>query len=329
MSLKDSYGRYVTQARISLNSSSSCNFSCNFCHKEGIEESESVIITPKEIERVVNILNNFGINTIKLTGGEPMLRKDIAEIVERINCIGSKEISLTTNGTNLVKYAQDLKSRGLNRVNISLHTLNENTFKIITGVNKLNQTIKAIEASIDANLVPVKINITLLRGINNDEVYDLIEFSRSLGGGKTNVLQIIELVYTQQDYFTKYHFPLNSVEDYLKRNCFTSTESMMRRRPKYELSNGVTVEIVKPMHNSLFCNGCNRLRITHDGKFKPCLLRSDNTFDFLTPMRNGADDSRIIEIFKKSIAIREPFFKTNDNETNTFGTIFSHECTQI
>lgn len=314
MAIVDPFGRTVTQARISLNGSSMCNFKCNFCHKEGIEESNGSLMTPEEIERITRIMSLFGVNRIKLTGGEPMLRRDIVEIVERISRVGLKEISLTTNGTNLTRSARKLKERGLSRVNISLHSLSRERFKLITGVDRFNETLESVRASIDAGLLPVKINTTLLRGVNEDEVEDLVEFSHSLGGGKTNVLQIIELVLTEQGYYRKYHYPLDSVEDYLKKNAVVSTERVSHRRPKYELPNGVTVEVVRPMHNSTFCMGCNRIRVTYDGMFKPCLLRNGNHVDFLTSMRRGAGDAEIIDLFKKAVYSREPFFKLGEEQ---------------
>jgi len=329
MTLADPFGRAVTQARISLNSSADCNFSCDFCHKEGIDETSKPLITPEEIERIIRIMGLFGIDRIKLTGGEPMLRRDIVEIVERIRRAGVKEVSLSSNGTRLTKMAPELKAAGLARVNISLHSLNRERFKLITGADRLPDTLSGINASIDAGLLPVKINTTLLRGVNHDEIGDLVEFSHSLGGGKTNVLQLIELVMTMPDYYEMYHYPLASIEEDLKSQATVVTERVLHRRPRYELSNGVTVELVKPMHNSEFCMGCNRIRITHDGKFKPCLMRHDNHVDFLAAMRRGATDKEIIELFKQAVSLREPFFKPNVEAVSRVHPPFSHEHTHL
>ena len=309
LTILDPYGRPVTQARISLNSSMECNFSCEFCHREGIKEISNNIIRAEEVERITRILASFGISMIKLTGGEPLLRRDIVEIVGRINKLGVREISLSTNGTHLSGLASKLKDNGLKRVNVSLHTLNREMFKLLTGADKLTETIEAIKASIEAGLLPVKMNTTVMRGINDDKLDDLVEFSRSIGGSETNVLQLIELVPNESLFYEKYHFPLDSIENDLKNKCVASTERISHRRPKYELANGVIIEIVRPMHNTKFCMGCNRMRITYDGKFKPCLLRNNNHIDFLSFMRSGADDTKIIELFKNAVSIREPFFK--------------------
>ncbi len=314
LTIRDPFGRPVTQARISLNSSMECNFSCNFCHKEGIKDPSNDTINPGEVERITRILTRFDISRIKLTGGEPLLRKDIVEIVERINNVGVKEISLSTNGTHLSRLASKLKDKGLKRVNVSLHTLKNERFKLLTGADRLEETLEAIKASIDAGLLPVKMNTTVMRGLNDDEIDDLIDFSRSIGGSKTNVLQLIELVPNESLFYERYRFPLDSIENDLKNKSIASTERVSHRRPKYELTNGVSVEIVRPMHNTKFCMGCNRMRITYDGKFKPCLLRNHNHIDFLSLMRSGVDDTKIMETFKKAVSIREPFFKVKNPE---------------
>lgn len=314
LTIRDPYGRPVTQARISLNSSTECNFSCEFCHREGIKEASNNIISAEEVERITRILTSFGISIIKLTGGEPLLRKDIIEIVGRINKLDVKEISISTNGTHLSRLASKLKDNGLKRVNVSLHTLNSERFKILTGSNRLDETIEAIKKSIEVGLLPVKMNTTVMRCINDEEIDNLIEFSRSIGGSKTNVLQLIELVPNESLFYRKYNISLDSIENDLKNRAIASTERVSHRRPKYELENGVTVEIVRPMHNTKFCMGCNRMRITYDGKFKPCLLRNHNHIDFLSSMRLGADDAKIREIFKKAVSIREPFFKIENTK---------------
>jgi cyclic pyranopterin phosphate synthase len=120
MALCDNWGRPVTDLRMSLNSSEDCNFNCIFCHKEGINDPYSSLMTPEEIEKVVRMTIRFGVRRVKLTGGEPMLRRDIVEIVERIKSAGIEEISMTTNGTFLAKLAPTLKEKGLSRVNVSL-----------------------------------------------------------------------------------------------------------------------------------------------------------------------------------------------------------------
>jgi len=309
MPICDNWGRPVTELRISVNSSAYCNFSCIFCHKEGIYDPYLSPMTPEEIERIVRVTTQFGVTRVKLTGGEPMLRDDIPEIVERIHTQGIKEISMTTNGTRLAKLARTLKKRGLSRVNVSLHSLREDTFRLLTKSCKLKETIQAIRVAVEVGLKPVKINMTLLKSINESEVEDMINFSKGLGGARTNILQLIEFVSLDRASCTQLHLKLDEIEENIRRRAFAVRMRDLHRRPQYFLDNGVVVEIVRPVHNSSFCMGNNRLRITYDGKFKPCLLRDDNHVDFLSAMRSGASDADLVNIFKRAVSMREPFFK--------------------
>jgi cyclic pyranopterin phosphate synthase len=286
--ISDRFGRPVTNARISLNSSSTCNFRCIHCHMEGIKSAPSTLMTGDEIQRVVRILSHFGIEAVKLTGGEPMLRQDILEI------------------------AGPLHDVGLSRVNISLHSLHKNRFQLIAGVDGYREAISAVSAALAAKLLPVKLNMTLMKGVNDDEIEHMIRFVHRLGGNGEVVLQLIELVETDPEFYDKYHCDLAPIEERLKSHAIAVYRRGMHNRPRYILSDGVTVEVVRPMHNSEFCMKNNRIRITHDGKFKPCLLRDDNHIDFLTSMRAGGSDEAIAELFKRAVRLREPFFKNQE-----------------
>ena len=310
--LSDRFGRPVTNARISLNSSSTCNFRCIHCHMEGIKSAPSTLMTSDEIQRVVRILSHFGIEAVKLTGGEPMLRGDIVEIVEKLRNVGLREISMTTNGTRFSKLAERLHDAGLSRVNISLHSLRKDRFQFIAGVDGYDEAISAVSAAIKAKLLPVKLNMTLMRGLNDDEIEDMIRFVRVSGGDDEVIVQLIELVVTDPAFYEKYHCDLAPIEERLRSQAIAVYRRGMHNRPRYILPDGVTVEVVRPMHNSEFCMKNNRIRITHDGKFKPCLLRDDNHVDFLTSMRAGAPDVEIVELFKRAVLLREPYFKSQE-----------------
>lgn len=314
MVVYDRYGRPVRGARISLNSSGHCNFRCVFCHKEGIYTDSDKLMTPEEIGRIVKILKRFGVEYIKLTGGEPMLRNDILDILDEIKAMDMTEISMTTNGTRLVELADELKIHGLKRVNISLHSIRRWRYLLITGVDRLDYTLKAIEAAIDAGLNPVKLNTVILRGLNEDEVDELIEYSYSLGGAKTNTIQLIELLNISPNFYKAYHFDLNIIEERIKEMAVEVRRRRLHNRPVYLLDNGVKIEFVKPMFNHVFCMGNDRIRITYDGKFKPCLMRSDNHVDFLNAMRNGASDDEIVRLYLKAVLLREPYFKEKSYE---------------
>lgn len=311
MVLIDRFNRPITGLRLSINSN--CNFRCFFCHKEGLNQNQNRIMSVDEIERIVRILTKFDIRFVKLTGGEPMLRKDIVEIVNRIHNQKINEISITTNGKNLAELASDLKRAGLNRVNISLHSLNKERFEWITGVEGLEEALSAIKASINAGLTPIKLNMVVLRNVNDNEINDMIDFTARMGGGDLVILQLIELVNegkSSKFIYDEFHYDLTQIEQTLMRRAIKDDIRSLHFRHRYLMPNGVWVEVVKPMHNSNFCMGDNRIRITHDGYFKPCLLRSDNYVDFLTPMRNGASDEDLAKLFLKAVELREPFFKS-------------------
>jgi len=279
---------------------------------EGVKSSNSILMTSDEIQRVVRVLSRFGVDAVKLTGGEPMLRHDIVEIVQKLRSVGLRELSITTNGTRFSKLAEKLHAAGLSRVNISLHSLRKDRFQFIAGVDGYDAAINAVSAAIAAKLLPVKLNVTLMKSINDDEIEDMIEFVHSSGGNGEIILQLIELVVTDPEFYQKYHCDLVPVEERLKSQSVTVYRRGMHNRPRYDLPNGVTVEVVRPMHNSEFCMKNNRMRITHDGKFKPCLLREDNHVDFLTSMRAGASDDEIAEFYKRAVLIREPYFKSSE-----------------
>jgi len=311
MALLDRWGRPVIGVRISVNHAAHCNFSCVFCHREGIPESTEVM-TPAEIERIVAVMKRYGVDKVKITGGEPMLRKDMTEIVSRIKKHDIREISMTTNGTLLDQRAWDLRRAGLDRVNISLHSLRKERYSHITGTRKFDDTLATITAAVEAGLTPVKLNIVVMKGVNDDEIEEMIAFTEKLGGGEKVVLQLIELVEegeAESQFFKDYFYDLTEIEEGLRERAVLATTRKMHNRRRYHLPNGVVVELVEPMDNCEFCMGNDRMRITHDGYFKPCLLRIDNQVNFLKSMRSGCSDEELEELFKKAVLLREPFFK--------------------
>lgn len=261
---------------------------------------------PEEIERIVRVAASLGILSIKLTGGEPLLRSDVIEIVHRISSVPRiKDVSMTTNGLLLEKYAAQLKEAGLSRVNVSLDTLNGEKFKMITGVDAHEEVVRGIVRAKEAGLNPVKVNMVLLRGINEDEVDDMIEFVKENG----LILQIIELEQFREDaLYSQYHVNLDEVENKVRERSVKVIVRSMHHRRKYILNDGAEIEIVKPMHNTEFCLNCNRIRLTSNGKLKPCLFRNDNLIDMLGPLRSGASDDELRNLFIKAVKKRKPFF---------------------
>ena len=264
-------------------------------------------MTADEVYTICKVAKKIGVRKIRLSGGEPLLKKDIVETVEKINSLGFKDISMTTNGILLEKYAQDLKDAGLDRVNVSLDTLNRETFEFITQKDYLEDAKKGILKAVEVGLYPVKINMVIMKDINQDEIDEMFEFCKE----HDIVLQLIELIESENcddDKFSAdYHYKLDDIETELADIADDVRErEFMQGRKKYYI-NGGEIEVVKPVDNSTFCANCSRLRITPDGKIKPCLLRNDNLVELISHVRNGASEDELEEIFIKGINKREPF----------------------
>ena len=302
--VKDKYDRPILSLRITL--TNRCNVNCIYCHHDGMRSSKNEM-TPDEIYKICQIAKRIGVRKIRLSGGEPLIRKDIVEIVSKINSIGFNDISITTNGILLEKYAKDLKEAGLDRVNVSLDTLNPETYEFITKKDYLEAAKKGILKSVEVGLYPVKINMVIMRDINEHEIKDMFNFCKD----NNMVLQLIELIESENcddDKFSaEYHYKLDMVEERLSDIADEVRErEFMQGRRKYYI-NGGEIEVVKPVDNSKFCANCTRLRVTPDGKIKPCLLRNDNLVDIITDIRNNESDEKLEEIFLKGIDKREPF----------------------
>ena len=292
MLLKDPYDRPVSNIRVSL--TPRCNFNCIYCHREGEVKSEAEL-SLDEIAEILRVSAKFGIRSVKFTGGEPLLRDDIVDIIRSVP--PGMESSMTTNGTLLAHYARDLKDAGMKRVNISIDSIIPATFRKITGFDKLGDVLEGMQAALDVGLTPIKINMVVLEGINDQEIDDFLAYIR---GNRNLILQLIELMnFNACDHHTK----LNGLEDSLAARSKQIITRRMHHRKKYCLD-GAEVEVVRPLHNSEFCAFCNRLRVTSDGKLKPCLLRTDNHVNI-----RGKSGEELEELFRKAVSLREPFYK--------------------
>ncbi len=292
MILRDPFNRPVSNLRISL--TPKCNLSCIYCHREG-EKSPKEQISSGEIAEILRVAAKFEIRSVKFTGGEPLLRSDLLDIVRSVPA--GMESSITTNGILLADLATELKKAGLRRVNVSLDSLNPDTYKKISGMDRLHDVLVGIDAALDAGLTPIKLNMVVLDGVNDNEIEDFLAYVR---GNRNLVLQLIELMHFND---CTYHGDLNVVEDSLALRSKQIITRRMHHRKKYCLD-GAEVEVVRPLHNTEFCAFCNRLRVTSDGKLKPCLLRTDNHID----IRNKAG-AELEALFQKAVSLREPFYK--------------------
>lgn len=311
MSLTDNCGRPLLNIRISI--TQRCNYRCAYCHREGEVQRanrSAELMSVEEIVHIAKIAISLGIARVKLTGGEPLMRKDLPQITSGIAAVpGLRDLSLTTNGLLLGGgMARKLHESGLRRVNISLPSLNPETYHKLTG-GKLESALEGVKAAIEAEFCPVKLNMVVLKDVNVGDVFDLIEYA----GKNGIVLQLIELdpVNVSGKYYSEHHRSLEEQEAILKEKAVSvEKRPFMHNRLIYHLPNA-TVEVVKPIENTDFCMHCTRMRITSDGKLKPCLMRNDNLTDILTPIRKGASDEELKELFVKANLLREPFNKSS------------------
>lgn len=304
--VKDKYERPILSLRITI--TNRCNENCLYCHHDGMVSSKDEM-TPDELYTICKIAKRIGVRKIRLSGGDPLIRKDIVEIVEKIASLDFKDISLTTNGVLLGKYAEDLKNAGLDRVNVSLDTLDRDTYKHVTSMDYLNEAKEGILKAVEVGLYPVKINMVVMKDLNTNEIKDMFNFCKENG----MILQLIELIESENcddDKFSAdYHYPLDPIENKLVDIADDVRErKFMQGRKKYYINDG-EIEIVRPVDNSSFCASCSRLRITPDGKIKPCLLRNDNLVELISHVRNGASEDELEELFINGINKREPFNK--------------------
>ncbi len=307
MALRDNYGRPLLNLRIAV--TKRCNLRCEYCHMEGEAQciSSAKEMTTDEIVRIVRIAVGLGISKVKLTGGEPLVREDIVQIVRGIASLsGLTDLSMTTNGTKLASLAEKLHVNGLKRVNVTLPTLDNTVYTRLTG-GRIESVLEGVKAAAEAGFCPVKLNMLILKGENDSAVPEMIRFAAETGA----VLQLIELepLNVTDGYYSKYHEPLDEYEKMLEQKAVRmETRRFMQNRHVYCLPD-VRIETIRPTENAEFCGHCTRLRVTSNGKLKPCLMTNDSLIDILTPMREGASDEKLSELFKAANLKRRPYNK--------------------
>ncbi|WP_052886179.1 GTP 3',8-cyclase MoaA [Thermoproteus uzoniensis] len=304
--LVDRYGRPFLKLRVAVNDV--CNFSCIFCHFEGQLRGVGRLLNADDYGFLVDVLSKVGVRDYKLTGGEPLLRSDIVDIVRKMNRDGV-EISMTTNGFRLAELAEDLAAAGLRRVNVSVHTTDPEKFSKVAGVPKewFRRVLDGVHAAVKAGM-KVKLNAVLLKGINDDResLRSLVKLAASIGAS----IQLIELmpVGLGSRVFGDLRASADEVAELLEgmgaRPAYTRKD--LHNRPILRLA-GVDVEIVKNWNNPYFCAGCTTMRLTSDGKLKPCLYR-EPVVDLYGPIKER-DAKRVYEAVSRAVYVREPTFK--------------------
>ncbi len=303
--LVDRFGRGVDRLRISI--TLRCNHSCIFCHREGIPFSNpSHELGPEDWGFLARVASSLGIWYAKLTGGEPLVRKDIVEVVEELSRHLS-EVSMVTNASLLKGLAGELADAGLKRVNISLHSLKDDVFKAITG-GSLRSVLEGVEAALNAGL-GIKINYLVLR-MNRDEFKEIINYSSDIGAD-VNVIELIPIGNPIPNY-RELHTDLKPIEEWLKGVAVKSWVTEFQGRPAYELPTGIKVYIIKGYGNPTLCSKCTRLRMTPDGRIQTCIYRPDLTVNAREAILSR-DVNALVNAFKEAVGLRRPHFMGTAN----------------
>lgn len=314
--LKDSYNRAIRDLRVSV--TDRCNFRCFYClpHGEPPMAPKEKMLSYEEIEYVCDIFVSLGIEKIRLTGGEPMMRRDIESIIGKLAAIkpkGLKDLALTTNGYFLPDRAQSLRDAGLDRITISLDSLKRDVFKEMTGVDVLDRVLEGIEAAKIAALTPLKINAVIVKGHNDDEVADFAAFARE-HDVKMRFIEFMPLdsghewdrdhVVSGREIRTRINekFPLVAIDE--ARGSNTSTRFRFADGAPGEI--GIIAPVTEP-----FCGACSRIRLTADGQIRTCLF-STVEHSLRDVIRSGATRAETVEFIESVVFKKEPRHYIND-----------------
>jgi cyclic pyranopterin phosphate synthase len=294
----DQFGRSINYLRISV--TDRCNLRCIYCMPPGgvPQISHSEILSYEEIRTVVQSAAGLGINKIRLTGGEPLVRAELSELIKMlVETKGIQELSLTTNGVLLANYAVALRQAGLSRINVSLDTLREDRFQRIARLAELKDVLEGIETAKKVGFQPVKINMVVMRGINDDEVLDFAKMTYEEGCH----VRFIELMPFKG---TAEFVPSGQVRQHLGllgklEPCASVTGNGPATYYRLAGAKG-TIGFITPLSDLSFCSRCNRVRLTADGRLRPCLLGEDE-IDLRLPLRNNASMAELERLILRAV----------------------------
>ncbi|WJH37154.1 GTP 3',8-cyclase MoaA [Paenibacillus aurantius] len=301
--LIDKFGRIHDYLRISV--TDKCNLRCVYCMpEEGMEfEPDEHLLRFEEIREVVRVLAGYGVRKLRLTGGEPLVRKDLPRLVGMLSSIpGIEDIALTTNGIFFAGKAEALKEAGLTRVNLSLDSLRADRFSAITRGGDIRKVLDSLDAAERLGLGPIKINVVLMKGMNDDEIGDFLQMTRE----RPVQVRFIEYMPIGHDDegWKKRYLPLSTVLDYCREAGWTAepTGEVYGNGPSrnYRIEGGQGgFGLIHPVSDH-FCEACNRLRLTADGNIKPCLYWSDE----FNVRRYIGDDRALAELFFRALDVK-------------------------
>jgi cyclic pyranopterin phosphate synthase len=314
--LKDSYNRPIRDLRVSL--TDRCNFRCFYClpHGEPPIAPKDQMLSYEEIEYVCEIFVELGIEKIRLTGGEPMMRQDIEVIIGKLAKLkprGLIDLALTTNGYYLPNRAQGLKDAGLNRITISLDSLKRDVFKQMTGVDVLERVLRGLEAAKKAGLQPIKINAVIVRGHNEDEVADFAAFARA-HDVKMRFIEFMPLdsghEWSRDDVVSGREVRERIEAQFLLEPVNASRGSETASRFRFADGAPGEIGIIAPVTEA-FCGACSRIRLTADGQIRTCLF-STVEHSLRDVVRDGSSRAEIIDFIQGVVLKKEPRHYIND-----------------
>jgi cyclic pyranopterin phosphate synthase len=303
--LVDTFGRIHDDLRISI--TDRCNLRCVYCMEEDVTFMErDEVLTFSEIERVASVARRLGVTAVRLTGGEPLVRRSVVELVRRIAGLGFTDLSMTTNGVHLPRLAPALRDAGLMRVNISCDSLRPERFPLIRRRGSLDQALAAMDAAESAGLSPVRVNVVLMAGVNDDEVLDFADFARRTG----RTVRFIEFMpldsggHWSRDRLVPGDAVVRTItERWPLEPCSPHGDPAPAERFRFvdgagEI--GVISTVTRP-----FCGSCNRLRLTADGALRNCLF-SDDELSARDLMRRGGSDAELAQLIRSCVAHKLP-----------------------
>ncbi|MEV8371740.1 GTP 3',8-cyclase MoaA [Kribbella sp. NPDC056861] len=315
LGLADNYGRVATDLRVSL--TDRCNLRCTYCMpEEGLDWlAKPELLTDDEIVRLVSVaVHHLGVDEIRFTGGEPLLRRGVVDIVTRTTRLEPRpQVSITTNGIGLARQAQALREAGLDRVNVSLDTIRQDTFLELTRRDRLKDVLAGLAAAHEAGLRPVKVNAVLMRGVNDDQAPELLQFCLD---------HDYELRFIEQ-------MPLDAQHGWSRDQMITADEILELLAARFDLAGtdaatrgsapaesftvnggpatvGIIASVTRP-----FCGDCDRVRLTADGQVRDCLF-ARNESDLRTALRAGADDAELADRWRRAMRGKLPGHGIND-----------------
>jgi cyclic pyranopterin phosphate synthase len=311
LTLQDQFGRQIADCRISV--TDRCNFRCVYCRSADPENhvAERELLTWEEFERLARVLVGLGIQKIRVTGGEPLVRQGVEEFIAYLHGLGVRDLSMTTNGHLLVDHCDGLVRAGINRINISLDSLDPAKFERITRTRSFDKVLAGIDAAQRSPLRPVKVNAVLVRGLNDDEVEAFANFARQ----RDLIMRFIEFMPLDADRHWTRDLVVTAAEIRRRIEARWPLEPLAHERSetarKFRFADGRgQIGLIAPVSEP-FCGFCSRIRITADGKLRTCLFSKED-HDLRSHLRNGASDGGLAAYIQSVVMEKEEGHRINE-----------------